>query len=236
MATSNLKPRAPAARAKLDQAEQVLAELEIETASFALEAAEGKSGAEKLLAGHRSKIELAERNVAELKRAVALAERLDREAGANSAAAMRREQLDAFKQPMAIRTQAMGSMLDALATFTKAYAEFAEATLAAQSSVPSGCNIPILAMGPLGAFGPVFGDAERLLAAELFRIAPSRKDGIGTFRTPFARMPLATSNDHGALPPALAEFTAANSQIIADIEKQIAALDSNALAKAKDAA
>ena len=66
--------RAPAAREKLNSAEAVHAELETAVGTLALEASEGIAGAEKALAAHRSKIEIAERQVSEMRRAVALAE------------------------------------------------------------------------------------------------------------------------------------------------------------------
>jgi hypothetical protein len=58
---SESQPRAPAARAKLEQADKVLAELSADVALLALGSAEGAPGAEKALAAHRTKIEAAER-------------------------------------------------------------------------------------------------------------------------------------------------------------------------------
>jgi hypothetical protein len=74
-----MNSRAPAVRQELEQAEQRVSELKAEIALLALEKSEGKPGAVSALEACRLKIDAAARNVDELRGAVALAERLDRE-------------------------------------------------------------------------------------------------------------------------------------------------------------
>jgi hypothetical protein len=236
MANPSPIPRAPAVRAKLDQAEEVLADLTAALASLALEASEGKRDAEKALAAHRIKIEAAERQVSELRGALVLAERLDREAAAAAGAVMHAEQFTAFKAAMLAREKAMGAVLEAAKTMAAAYGRYSEATLAAQIAAPSGTAIPQMAIGTDGLAGPTFGPCERLILAELYRLAPERGDGAGRFVLPFAKPTNVFYPDPTAIPPALSEFIKADQIIIDHIEKQIAALDQHAMATAAEAA
>jgi hypothetical protein len=224
--------RAPAIAAKLARAEAVLKELQQETAILSLEEFEGKPGAAKALASHRAKLEMAERQASELRQAVALAERLDREAGATAAATSRADQLALFKVAMLARERAMAKALDALAVFAGAYSEYSEATLSAQIAVPAGTVVPAIAMGELGSYGHVFGPCEKLILGELFRIAPERRDGIGRFIVPFAKSPIHSDTNHKALPPAVTEFNAANTAVAQSIIAQVSQIDTREMTAA----
>jgi hypothetical protein len=230
---TELQPRAPAAREKLQQAEQLAASLTADVALLALGAAEGAPGAEKALAAHRTKIEAAERQVRELTAAVGLAERLDRQAAATGMAKIRADQLAEFKKQMADREKAMAKMLEAAATMAAAYGAYSEATLAAQIAAPIGTTIPQMSIGVNGLLGNAFGHCEILIRSELWRLAPYRADGVGRFVLPFARAvtPLTPGNPN-ALPPGIDEMRFAHVAIITDIEKQIAALDQREMAAA----
>jgi hypothetical protein len=217
--------RTPAAREKLAAAEATLAGLEADVGSLALEASEGKAGAEKALAAHRARIDQAARNVDELRRAVGLAERLDREADAAGAAKMRAEQLGQFKLAMKAREEAMAAVLAAGSAMAAAYGEYSEATLRAQIAVPTGTAVPQMGIGPNALYGPAFGPCERLILAELYRLAPARADGIGRFVLPFAK-PISEMlrNQPDAIAPGIGELRAANQAIMQEIEAQVSAL------------
>ena len=227
-------PRAPAARAKLLEAEDLLVELSHDIAELALEAAEGKAGSEKALSQHRSRVEAAERQVSELRRAVDLAERLDREAVARHSAQMRAEQLAAFKKAMAARERAMVAVLDAAGAMAAAFANYAQASLDAQAAAPYGTSLPKMQMGPLGTMGAAFGPGESLILAELWRIAPPRGDGQGRWALPFAKPPSPIQRDHRQLKPAIQEFKSANEAILRSVEEQVASLDQQQLAAASE--
>jgi hypothetical protein len=228
------QPRAPAAREKLATAEAVLAGLEANVASLALEASEGKAGAEKALASHRSQIELAERSVSELRRAVALAERLDRQAAATGAAQLRAEQLSEFQKQFVAREKAMDSVLKAAADMATAYGEYSEATLRTLSAVPAGTVVPQMSIGSEGFAGPAFGPCERLILAEMYRMAPERADGIGRFVLPFAKPSSEfVRGNPGEIKPGIDELREADAAIVADIGRQIEKLDSHAMRAAE---
>jgi hypothetical protein len=225
--------RAPAAREKLVAAEAVLVGLEAAVASLALEASEGKSGAEKGLAAHRSKIELAARNVSELRRAVSLAERLDRQSNASAAANMRAEQLAAFRAAFAARGKAMHTVLEAAATMAKAYAQYSEANLTALAVVPTGTVVPTMSIGAGGFAGPAFGPCERLILGELWRLAPERDDGAGRFVLPFARPSSEmTRLKPEAIPAGIEEIAAADNAILQSVAAQIGQLNAREMAAA----
>jgi hypothetical protein len=226
------KPRAPAAKAKLKQAAAALSDLEMETPILSLEAFEGRAGAQKALDIHLAKIEASQRQVSQLKAATELAERLDREAVASAAAKSRAEQLASFEAAQAGRERAMSRALDALAAFSRAYADYSEETLAAQIAVPAGCVVPTINMGELGSYGPSFGTCERMILAELFRIAPPRKDGIGRFVFPAAKSPIHSDQNHQELPTAISEFQKANATVTQSIIAQVSAIDSREMATA----
>jgi hypothetical protein len=231
-----IKPRAPAARAKLAGAEAVLAELEQHTAILALEMSEGKTGSEKAMASHRSKIEAAKKQVNDLRKATELAERLDREADAVAAAAMRASQLTVFEKAMAGRLQAMTSALEALTAFAIAYSAYSQATLTAMESIPAGTIAPQVAMGPLGAYGASWSNCSRMLEAELYRVAPERADGVGRLVAPLAKAPLHSDTNYKVLPKAIDEFRKADATVLAEIARQVSDLDKRAMTAAQKAA
>ena len=226
------EPRAPAARAKLNQAETLLAALKAEIAVLALGASEDKPGAEKALVAHRGKIEAAERNAVELRAAVALAERLDREAAATSVAQMRADQFTNFTKTMAARETAMAEVLKAVETMAAAYDRYSETSLAAQIAAPAGTSIVQMTLGKNGLYGAAFGKCERLILAELFRVAPMRANGIDRFVIPFAKPTSMESTNPADYPVGIDEFRAANQAIVADIARQISELDERAMTRA----
>ena len=236
-------PRAPAARTKLQAAETARAELDCEVAALALEASEGKPGAAKALDAHRAKIDAAERQVTELRSAVALAEFLDREAAVEALARMRASQLTAYTKAMTARTKALTAVLEAAAVMAKSYGEYAEATQEAMTVVPSGTVVPIMGIGPNNCYGPAWGPAGLLIQSELWRLAPARVVGgedIGRFVIPFAKAPSFISN-RDTMPAALDEWRAADQAILEDVRRQLDALNERAratiaAAKTKEAA
>ncbi|WP_426608646.1 hypothetical protein [Bradyrhizobium sp. McL0616] len=222
-------PRAPAIRAKLDCALGALGELEEQIAEFALEAAERKPGAADKLAGHRAKIEAAKTAADELAAALRLAERIDRQAAAAGAAQMRAEQLTEFKKEFAVREKAMAAVLDAAAAMAKAYGEYSEATLRALAATPSGTVIPTMNMGPENSYGPAFGPGERMVLAEIYRLAPERSDSIGRFVLPFAKPSSEmTRNKPEVMPAGIDELRAAHEAIIGNVARQIDRLNEQA--------
>lgn len=230
--------RSSAPRAKLDQAERTLADLQQQTNVLALEAAEGKPGADKLLAVHRGKLELAQRIVAELRGAVALAERLDREADAHAAASSRAEQLSAFKEAMADRGEAMVTMIEAAGTMAKAFGQFILASERARALVPDGTALPDIHVGQHGLCGRSFGPLDRLIAAEMWRLAPSRGEGTNAhIALPFAA-PVTEQQRFrpDAIPAALPEFQAAEAANIAAVEQQVEQINAAELAATQEAA
>jgi hypothetical protein len=228
-----VEPRAPAVHAKLDGAVAALATLETEVAELALAAAENRPGAAGKLTQHRGKIELAKQHVEELRAALKLAVRIDRENEAACAARMRDEQFADFKAAMLARQKAMATVLEAAATMAKAYGAYSEATLAAQIAVPTGTAVPVMMIGPEGLLGAAFGPCERLIESELYRCAPLRADGIGRFVIPLAKPTAEMFRlQPEAIPAGIDELRAADQAIVAEIEKQVAALDQRAMAAA----
>ncbi|WGR91852.1 hypothetical protein MTX26_15940 [Bradyrhizobium sp. ISRA443] len=227
-------PRAPSVHAKLDGALAAVAVLETETAELALAAAENKPGAAGKLAVHREKTALAESRVREMRSALDLAVRLDRESVASVAASERAERLTAFKSHMAARDQAVEALMSAAATMAAAFGDYIEATRGAKETLPAGVAFPLVGIGPLGLGGRSDGPLDLLILAELHRLAPLRQPKTNDFvALPFAR-PLwpADTLDPSATPAALDEYRAAARVVVDDIEKQIDALNAADLAGA----
>jgi hypothetical protein len=224
-ATNDRAPRAPAVAAKLAEAEAQLLELEAAVAPLALAESEGVAGAKRDLQSIESKIEAAKRTRHQLRSAHRHALELDRKANAAAADRMRSQQMTAFKANCQAREQAMTAVLTAASAMAKAYGDYSEATLKAAISTPSGTSVPPMAIGPNGVYGPAFGPCERLILAELYRLAPERSDGIGRFVLPFAR-PTSEMLRHQpeAIPPGIGEFIAADQAIIRELEAQVGAL------------
>ncbi|MCK1672798.1 hypothetical protein [Bradyrhizobium sp. 150] len=208
-----------------------LAELEEEVAEFALDAAERKPGAADKLATHRAKIEGAKTAVGELRAALNLAAKLDRQAEASAAIQMRDEQLQEFKLWLGQREAGMKVALEGAAMMARGYAEFANASLLAAGIVPSGTRVPTMSFGRDGMFGAAFGTAERLFQAELFRTAP--EVGGRRYVLPFAKAPtMDTVNDPRSITPGLVALREADAAIVMEIEAQVARLSDEAFAAA----
>lgn len=226
-------PRAPAARAKLQQAEAVLAELEADVATLALEASEGKAGADKALAGHRSKIELAACSVSELRRAVHLAEKLDRKSAAGEAERMRADQFGAFLKHGKERLSAAEDIFKAAAVMATATQRYGVATQQMVSVLPAGTSLPIMSMGRIGEFGGALSNLELLLSAEFWRLAADADVPYGKrFSVPFARQPTMGNADHRTMEPAAIVFGEAHAAIISEIEAQLAKIAAKAMTAA----
>jgi hypothetical protein len=222
--------RAPAVQAKLDESLAALAELRAEIAAHALAAAEGRPGAAAKLTMLRSKIDAEQSTVDELQAALRLALRLDRQAAVSAVCRMRIDQLASFRAAMAERGGAMAAVLKAAADMAAAYGDYSEATLLAATVVPSGTTVPQMSIGGVGLYGAAFGPCERLILAELYRLAPDRRDGVGRFVLPFAKPPSEQfRGNHTAVPAGIDELRAADEAIIADITKQIENLDAAAM-------
>jgi hypothetical protein len=225
-----VEPRAPAVIAKLDGELAKLAAMEAGVDELALAAAENQPGAIGRLTAQRAKIEEAERRVSEMRRAVALAQRIDRQADAAAATQMRAGQLVEFKRQFAAREKAMATVLKAAADMAAAYGEYSEATLLSVGAIPSGTFVPPMSIGRDGLYGAAFGPCDRLILGELFRLAPDRHDGTGRFVLPFAKPPSEMARGKPeTIPAGIDEMRAADDAIIADISKQIENLDEVAM-------
>jgi hypothetical protein len=222
--------RAPAIAEKLEEARSILAAHNGDVAQTVLDAAENVAGAPKRLFDLRAKISTGEREVAELAKALELAARIDRQADVAAATQMRSEQLTEFRKQLAARASAMEAVLKACRAMAAAYGEFSEATLRAASALPSGTDVPRMTIGGEGVYGAAFGPCERLILAEMYRLAPDREDGAGRFVLPFAKPPSERfRGNHPAIPAGVDELRAADNAIIADIVQQIENLDEAAM-------
>jgi hypothetical protein len=228
--TAAAKPRAPAIAEKLDAARAMLAVHAGEVAQTVLDAAENVPGALKRLTDLRTRISTGELAVAELEKAYDLAARIDRQATVSAATQMRGEQFGAFREAVEQRESAMDRVLKAAADMAAAYGDYSEATLRAAISLPSGTAVPPMTIGGEGLYGAAFGPCERLILAELYRLAPEREDGIGRFVLPFAKPPSEQfRSNHPAIPAGIDELRAADAAILADISRQIENLDEAAM-------
>lgn len=228
--SENPTPRAPAIAEKLEAARAMLTAHAGEVAQTVLDVAEDVQGAPKRLFDLRAKISTAEREVGELEKAHELAARIDRQAHAATATHMRTEQLIAFRKEFEARETAMAAVLKAAAAMASAYGEYSEATLRAAAVIPSGTTVPPMMVGGEGTYGAAFGPCERLILAELYRLAPLREDGIGRFVLPFSKPPSEQlRGNHPAIPAGIDELRAADAAILADISRQIENLDEAAM-------
>lgn len=236
-------PRAPGIAEKLEAARAILAAHNGEVAQTVLDAAENVPGATKRLCDLRANISTAELAVFELEKAHELAARIDRQSDVAAATRMRGEQLVEFKKAMTAREKAMARVLELFGEAAKEYGRYSEETLRAAVAVPSGTVAPPMMIGTTDGFaGNAFGPCERLILAELYRLAPEREDGVGRFVMPFAKPPNEqTRGQPAAIKPGIDELLAADKAIIADIAQQIENLDEAAMrfalaADRKDAA
>jgi hypothetical protein len=223
--------RAPAVALKLETARGVLQDLNREVGQAALEAHENAPGAAKRLAGLRQQIADAEREVSELERAHTYAARADREASASGAVALRAEQFAIMKKHAEIRLKKAAILMEALATASKAFSEYAIETNAMVVALPTGTRMAFLGMGRNGYGGSWIGDLKSLIAAECFRLTVTDERGRGA-RLPFAQAPELTSNNPGALTPAIELMTEAQETALRDIEGQMNRLNDEQMAAA----
>jgi hypothetical protein len=234
MNVPTVKLRAAGVAEKLEAARAALTAHNDEVAEVVLAAAENVPGAPKRLFDLRAKISTAEREVDELEKALALAAKIDRQAAVTAATQMRSEQLAEFKKQFATREKAMAAVLKAAAEMAAAYGEYSEATLRTLSAVPAGTVVPQMAIGSEGFAGPAFGPCERLILAEMYRLAPERADGIGRFVLPFAKPSLEfVRGKPGEIKPGIDELREADAAIVADIGRQIEKLDNHAMRAAE---
>jgi hypothetical protein len=218
-----MQPRSPAIAAKLAQAEAVLKELEQETAILSLEEFEQRPGAAKALSQHRAKLEMAERQVSELRAAVTLAERLDREAGASAAAVSLGEQAKVFRADMEAREGDFVSALDHIGKAAKHLISYARKTLKAGGSVPGGCTVPGMMVGNQKQ-EHAFGFCKALLDAEWYRHIPPAGEGQLPLGLPYGEHPKFGHTDPSSIRPSAEEFHDANEAIVRSIEAQVSAI------------
>jgi hypothetical protein len=216
--------RAPAVALKLEAARNALQDLEQQTGQAALDAAENAPGGAKRLAGLRQQIADAEREVSELERAHVFAARADREASAAGAVALRAEQFAIMKKHAANRLNSAAIVMEALATASKAFSEYAIETNAMVVALPTGTRMAFMGMGRNGYGGSWIGDLKTLIAAEAFRLTVTDELGRGA-RLPFAQAPELTSDNPGALTPAIDVLTEAQETVLRDIEGQMRRLN-----------
>jgi hypothetical protein len=221
---------APAIAAKLEAARGVLAAHNAEVGQTVLDVADNVPGAQKRLTELRANISTAAREVFEFEEAHAHAAKRDRVTAATAATRMREEQLAEFKKAMVAREKPMARVLELFGEAAKEYGKYSEATLSALVAVPTGTAVPVMMIGPEGLYGPAFGPCERLLLAELYRLAPERQDGIGRFVMSFAK-PINEQmrGQPTAIKPGIDELLAADDAIIAEIEGQIKKLNDQAM-------
>ena len=125
--------------------------------------------------------------------------------------------------------EAFVGVLKAAADMATHFAQYSEATLAAQIAVPVGTSIPVMMLGAQGEFGPAWGPCGRLIAAEAYRLAPERSDGIGRFVLPWAQPSSEqTRGMPSSIRPGIDELVAADNAIVAEIEGQIQKLNNQA--------
>lgn len=218
-------PRAPAARIRLEAAQTALSTLFLERDALALNSLEGKPGADKALASHRTKIEAAERDVTELNGAVNLAERLDREVDAHASIEMRGEQFALFEKAAEARVDAMAEVLAAIEKATVAYGNFVKATEQMAVALPTATALPPLHFD--GYAGHFLGNGEALIGRESFRIA-----GPGP-KPPFAKMPALSAGDNtAAMRPGIEILREAHTAALNSVKTQCERLDKDALDRA----
>jgi hypothetical protein len=200
--------------------------LEGDVGRSALEATEDKPGSAERLAGLRQQITDAERDVAELERALTFAARADNEALALGAIAMRAEQLSAFKTHVTAREKFFAVALTHAAELARAYRAFLLESEGMVSVLPSGTFFPTLGIGELGLGGNLLGGCDKLLLAEMFRLgaAPDATGRVGIL--PFAKPTIMTQRGQpDKIPPSLDVLQEGHDALIKEIEAQVRRLD-----------
>jgi hypothetical protein len=229
------RPRAPAVAAKLEAATAARQALEGEIGQAALDATEDAPGAAKRLAALRSQIADAEREVDELTKAHELAVRLDRIARVEGATAIRASQLAAFQGYMRERDAATAEICEAAAKMAAAYRRYTKSTLKMLGVKPIGTAVPVMGIGPDALCGSAIGSLEVLISVELFRCSANDADGQ-RYVVPFGKPLSRTSDDPGAIPPAIEMFREAQAAMLSDVKAQVEKIDAEDLAKATGAA
>jgi hypothetical protein len=219
------KRRAPSVAEKLAAVERALAELEKQAPELALLEAEGVSGAASKVAALEAKISAARAERHKLRSAHRLALELDRKADVAARAKIRQSQLAAFTVHMRDRDTAMAAICQAAAAMAPAYREYVTSTLKMVGVVPIGTTLPMLGIGPEGLYGPALGDAGRLIAAELFRLAVRDENGNRAI-LPFSAAATNELRDKPqAIPPAIEMLREADAIILSEIKGQIDRID-----------
>jgi hypothetical protein len=220
------KYRAPPVAAKLEAARSNLLTLEADVGQAVLDAEENAPNAAKRLAAPRSQITDAERTVAELTKAFALATRLDRQSDAAERTKMRSEQLVAFHKYGKGRLAAVEDIFKAAAAMAAAVQAYGVSTQLMVGVLPAGTSLPVMAMGRIGEFGGALGNLELLLVAEFYRLGAGVDPFNGQrFFVPFAKQPTLGNTDHAKMQPGIDVFREAHAAIGAEIEGQLAKLN-----------
>lgn len=213
--------RSAQVRASHEAALSVLAELEGEVAQFALDAIERQPGAAERLAGHRERVDAARRAADELRAALELSERLDREADAVGASSLRAEQLAAFERFGAERVEAMTEVIQCVGKSAQAFARYATATASMVNSVPTGTRLPLMGFGD-GTGGNWLGDGEILIGREAYRVA----ELAGAPKLPFARNPpLSHGTSAKRMLPATEILEETQAAVLRELTGQVARLN-----------
>lgn len=213
--------RAAQVRASHEAALSVLTELEGEVAQFALDAIERQPGAAEKLAAHREKIDAARRAADELRAALDLAERLDRETDAVGAATLRAEQLALFERTGAERVQAMTEIIQCVATSAEAFGRYVAASRRMVDAVPVGTRLPLMTFGN-GTGGNWLGDGEFLIGREAYRLA----ELSGAPKLPFAKPPpLAHGTAAERMQPATEILEETQAAVLRELTGQVANLN-----------
>lgn len=227
--------RAPAVAQKLEGAREALKLHNNELAQTVLDAAENVPGALKRLGDLRAKISTAERDVAELEKAYALAAAIDRKSDAAGAAAMREEQFAIMKQRADVRLKAVATIMDAIKTAAAAYSTYAIATNEMVTALPTGARMPFVAIGRNGYGGSWVGDLRTLISAEAWRTVIVDEHGRGA-RLPFSQQPELSTDNPAAFRPGIELMTEAQETVMRDVEEQMARLNEQQMALASEEA
>ncbi|MDB5616596.1 hypothetical protein [Tardiphaga sp.] len=231
MSAKPTPPRAPPIATKLEVAREVLRDLERDVGQFVLDATEGVPGAAKRLADLRTTISAAQRDVGELEQAHALAMKLDRQADAALAGAMRTEQFAIMKRHADARLKAVATIMEAIGTAAAAYGEYVRSTNDMAVALPTGTRMGFVALGRNGYGGPWAGDLKALIAAEAWRLMPTLPGGEKCL--PFAKAPDLANDDHTKLQAGLDVMIEAQTSVLRDIEIQMDRLNAESAALAK---
>jgi hypothetical protein len=220
------KPRAPAVAAKLETARAARAALDADLGEAALAASEGLRGADRRLADLRAQITTADRDVAELERALALALKKDHQAELGARAKIRESQLAAFTGHARARDVSVAEICDALQKLAGSYGRYINLTAKMIGAVPIGTALPVMGVGPNSMFGSAFGNLAGLLAGEAFR----HVDVTSQIRAalPFAKAPtIGLSDDPRGVPSGAEAFREATAAVLKEISEQVSKLDTD---------